>query len=89
MNRPCQTKKPYNADNDDLYQASEEALSSIAAAMEALKGYWELDHIFEALGDAYDDLKALNDEYDAIASKEYADEIAGLTRDYWRMVLPL
>ena len=87
MARPYQTKKPYNADNDDLHQASEEALSSIEAAMDALKGYWELDHIFEVLGDAYDDLKQMYDEYDAIAEKEYADEIAALTRDYYRSVL--
>ena len=89
MGRPYQTEKPLNADNDDLYEASEEALSSIAAAMETLRGYWELDHIFEALGDAYDDLKQSFDEYDAIAAEEQRKEIEGLTRDYWRMVLPL
>lgn len=89
MDRPYQTKKPLNADNDDLYEASEDALSSIASAMEALKGYWELDHIFEALGDVYDDLKQSFDEYDAIAAEEQRKEIEGLTRDYWRMVLPL
>lgn len=87
MQKPYQTKKPITADNDDLYGASEEALDSIASAMEALRGYWELDHIFDALGGVYDDLKELYDEYDAIASKEYADEIAALTRDYYRSVI--
>lgn len=87
MNRPYQTKKPFIADNDDLLSASEDALGSIAAAMEALQGYWELDHIFEALGDAFDDLKALHGEYDAVATQEYNDEMAALTRDYYRSVI--
>jgi transposase len=87
VDRPYQTKKPINADNDDLWQASEEALSSISAAMEVLRGYWELDHIFEALGSAYDDLKVMYDEYDAIAAEEQRKEIAALTRDYYRSVI--
>lgn len=87
MKRPYQTKKPYTADNDDLYQASEDALGSIAAAMETLRGYWEFDHIFETLGDTYDDLKNMYDEYDAIASKEYREEVEALTRDYYRSVI--
>jgi hypothetical protein len=84
VDRPYQTKKPITADNDDLYGASEEALDSIASAMEALRGYWELDHIFEALGGVYDDLKDMFDEYEAIASEEQRKEIEGLTRQYWR-----
>lgn len=84
MNKPYQTKKPLVADNDDLFQASEEALDSIAEAMETLRGYWELDHIFDALGSVYDDLKDLFDEYDAIAADEQRKEIDGLTRQYWR-----
>ena len=84
MEKPYQTKKPLIADNDDLYQASEEALDSIVCAMEALRGYWELDHIFDALGSVYDDLKDLFDEYEAIASEEQRKEIEGLTRQYWR-----
>ena len=87
MKKPYQTKKPLIADNDDLYQASEEALDSIAEAMETLRGFWELDHIFDALGSVYDDLKDMYDQYDAIATKEYNDEIAALTRDYYRSVL--
>lgn len=84
MEKPYQTKKPITADNDDLHGASEEALDSIASAMEALRGYWELDHIFDALGGVYDDLKDLFDEYEAIASEEQRKEIEGLTRQYWR-----
>ena len=84
MQKPYQTKKPITADNDDLYGASEEALDSIASAMEALRGYWELDHIFDSLGGVYDDLKVMYDEYDAIASEEQRNEIEGLTRQYWR-----
>lgn len=87
MQKPYQTKKPITADNDDLYGASEEALDSIAAAMEALRGYWELDHIFDALGGVYDDLKDMYDEYDAIAAEEQRKEIDGLTRDYYRSVI--
>jgi len=87
VNKPYQTKKPITADNDDLYEASEEALDSIASAMEALRGYWELDHIFDALGGVYDDLKDLFDEYDAIAAEEQREEIAALTRDYYRSVM--
>lgn len=84
MNKPYQTKKPITADNDDLYGASEEALDNIVCAMEALRGYWELDHIFDALGGVYDDLKDLFDEYDAIAAEEQRKEIEGMTRQYWR-----
>ena len=87
MEKPYQTKKPIIADNDDLYEASEEALDSIASAMEALRGYWELDSIFDALGGVYDDLKDMFDEYDAIASEEQRKEIEGLTRDYYRSVI--
>jgi len=87
VNKPYQTKKPITADNDDLYEASEEALDSIASAMEALRGYWELDSIFDALGGVYDDLKDLFDEYDAIAAEEQRKEIEGLTRDYYRSVI--
>lgn len=87
MERPYQTKKPIVADNDDLYAASDEALGSIASAMEALRGYWELDHIFDALGSAYDDLKDMHDQYDAVAAEEQRQEIEGLTRQYWRDVL--
>jgi hypothetical protein len=84
VNKPYQTNKPITADNDDLYEASEEALDSIASAMEALRGYWELDHIFDALGGVYDDLKDLFDEYEAVAAEEQRKEIEGLTRQYWR-----
>lgn len=84
MNKPYQTKKPIAADNDDLHSASEDALDSIASAMDALRGYWELDHIFDALGSVYDDLKDLFDQYDAIAAEEQRKEIEGLTRQYWR-----
>lgn len=87
MNKPYQTKKPITADNDDLHGASEEALDSIAAAMEALQGYWELDHIFEALGSVYDDLKDLFDGYDAVASEEQRKESEALMRDYYRSVV--
>ena len=87
MDRPYQTKKPITADNDDLHGASEEALDNIACAMEALRGYWELDHIFDALGGVYDDLKDLFDEYDAIAAEEQRKEIEALTRDYYRSVI--
>jgi hypothetical protein len=87
VKKPYQTKKPITADNDDLYEASEEALDSIASAMEALRGYWELDHIFDALGGVYDDLKDLFDQYDAIATEEQREEIAALTRDYYRSVM--
>ena len=87
MKKPYQTKKPITADNDDLYEASEEALDSISSAMEALRGYWELDSIFDALNGVYDDLKDLFDQYDAIAAEEQRKEIEGLTRDYYRSVI--
>lgn len=87
MQKPYQTKKPITADNDDLYEASEEALGSIVEAMETLRGYWELDHIFDALGSVYDDLKDQFDEYDAIASEEQRKESEALMRDYYRSVV--
>lgn len=87
MSRPYQTKKPIIADNDDLYGASEDALASIAEAMEALRGYWELDHIFEELGHVYSELEEKYNEYENIAAEQWRKEEEGLTRDYWRMVL--
>ena len=87
MGRPYQTEKPISADNDDLYGTSEEALGSICAAMETLRGYWELDHIFDALGEAYDQLKEMFDRYEAIASEEWRREEEGLTRQYYRSVI--
>ena len=89
MARLYQSEKPYKADNDDLYQATENALRHISEAMEELYGYWELDHIFDALGHAYDDCEEMFNQYDAIAAEEQRKEIEALTRDYWRMVLPL
>ena len=87
--RIYQTKKPIDADNDDLLQASEDAMYHIQSALEALRGYWDLDHIFEALDDAYDDLKELHEHYDVVAMQEYNEEIEALNRDYIRSVLPL
>lgn len=89
MKRPYQTEKPFIADNDDLLQATEDAMSSIAAAMNDLRGLWELDHIFDALGRIYDDLEDMHSHYEAIAMEEQRKEEEALTRDYWRMVLPL
>ena len=57
---------------DDTEEArAEYSRDRILTAMEALRGLWEYDHIFDALGNAYD---MLQDEYnvcDNIAAEEY------------------
>ena len=87
MEKPYQTKKPITADNDDRLEATEEALLSVSAALEALRGLWEYDHIFELLDDAFDQLEAEYNVCENIASEEYRKEIEGLTRDYYRSVI--
>ena len=86
MKRVYQTKKPINADNDDRMQATESALSNVAEAMEALRGLWEYDYIFELLDDAFDRLEEEHTICENIAMDEQRKEEEGLTRDYWRMV---
>ena len=87
MDKPRQTSKPINADNDELLNASEEALYYISEAMDYLRGLWELDEIFNALGDAFDKLAEKNNEYNATVAEEDRKEIETLTREYYRSVL--
>jgi len=88
VKKPEQYKKLYkNPDNTDLLNELEEAMDSIASAMQNLAGYEAFSGWFDTLSDIWDDMKPQYDEYEAIAAAEYEKEIAELTRDYYRSVM--
>ena len=87
MARVEQSKKWFKADNDDLLNGIEEAMGSIESAMESLRGYEEFSDFFDTLDALMDDMEPEHERYDAIATREYAEEIEALNRDYLRSVL--
>jgi len=84
--KPSQTKF-YHADTDDLAEAISSAMSSIADAMDAMKGMREFEGYFNALGNLYDEMKPDCDMYDDIAAKGYEAEQEAMVREYWRSVI--
>jgi len=88
MKKPEQTKRlAENPDNEDLLNELESAMESIADAMECLKGYAAFADWFDTLDDIFDEMQPEYEQYESIAADEYAKEIAGLTRDYYRSVI--
>lgn len=88
MQKPKQYAKLHkSADNIDLLTELESAMDSIADAMKALAGYEDFADWFDALGEIWDEMKPNYDEYEAIDTAEYGQEIAALTRDYYRSVM--
>lgn len=88
MDKPKQTARfAKDPDNDTLLEELENAMSSIADAMECLRGYEEFSDWFDTLDDMYDEMQPEYEKYDIIAGIEYQKEIEGLTRDYYRSVL--
>jgi hypothetical protein len=87
MPKPTQTRMTFDNDAVDLSAALEDAMNSIASAMEALQGFGDFSDWFDALGDIYDEMQPDCENYENICAAEYAEEIRGLTRDYYRSVL--
>lgn len=88
MKKPEQAKKLCrNPFNDDLLESIEGAMSSIADAMDYLKGYAVFAEWFDVLGDIYDEMKPDHEQYESVAAAEYEAEIEALTRDYYRSVI--
>lgn len=88
MNKPVQTQKfCKNPDNDTLLEELEGAMSSIADAMECLRGYAEFADWFDTLDDVFEEMMPDHERYECIAAAEYEAEIEALTRDYYRSVL--
>lgn len=88
MDKPKQTERFFeNPDNSDLLEELEEAMGSIAIAMEHLRGYEEFSDWFDTLDDVFDEMKPMYEECEAIAAEEYAEEMEGLRRQYYRDVL--
>lgn len=88
MKKPEQYKKLYkNPDNIDLLTELEEAMDSIASAMQNLAGYEAFTDWFDTLSDIWDEMKPQYDEYEAIDAAEYRAEMDGLNRQYLRSVM--
>lgn len=88
MDKPVQTRiLEAHPDNGTLLDELENALFNIAEAMERLRGYEVTEDWFNTLDDMFDEIKPVYDECEAIAVAEYAEEMDGLRRQYYRSVL--
>lgn len=88
MDKPRQTERfAENPDNITLLEELEEAMGSIAIAMEHLRGYEEFSDWFDTLDDVFDEMKPMYEECEAIDAAEYQKEMDGLRRQYYRDVL--
>ena len=88
MDKPRQTERfAENPDTITLLEELEEAMGSIAIAMEHLRGYEEFSDWFDTLDDVFDEMKPMYEECEAIDAAEYQKEMDGLRRQYYRDVL--
>jgi hypothetical protein len=86
--KPMQREKMYKCpDNDDLLEATENALDSLADAMIALRGWEEFASWFDAIGELYDEIKPEHDMYEQIAEAEDEAELDAMNREYWASVI--
>lgn len=87
--RKAAPKIPREPDRDTKYDMMSEAMDSIKSAISSLEdksGYFE--NVIDILKDALNEMEPEYQRIDFELQKEYDDEIAGLTRDYYRMVAP-
>ena len=71
MDKPRQTERfAENPDNITLLEELEEAMGSIAIAMEHLRGYEEFSDWFDTLDDVFDEMKPMYEECEAIDAAE-------------------
>lgn len=80
-------KWKYGSDTDDLLTAVEDAICSVRSAMDEMEGMGELQDIYEALADTLVDLENVQEATEAQMSGEYNQQIAEMTREYYRSVI--
>lgn len=83
--KPKQTKVlKVNADADTLLSEIEEAMDSIASAMDNLRGYERFAEWFDTLDDLWGDMQPTQEELDAQVQAEWEREEAALNREFER-----
>ena len=88
VKKPKQYEKLHDKiDNIDQLEGLEEAMGSIAIAMEALSGYTVFEDWFDTLEMVFDEMAPMYEECEAIDAAEYSAEMDELNRDYLRSVL--
>lgn len=81
--KPKQTKVlSMNADADTLLSEIEEAMDSIADAMDNLRGYTRFAEWFDTLDDLWDDMQPTHEELDAQVQAEWEREESALNREF-------
>lgn len=85
MRKPVQTKVlAANEDADTLLSEIEEAMDSIASAMDNLRGYERFAEWFDTLDELWDDMQPTQEELDAQVQAEWDREQAALNREFER-----
>lgn len=74
-------------DWNDQYDALESAMFNVKEIIDVLTGIPEFEDWKLTMEDVLDEMKSAFEPLEARASYEYAQEIAALTRDYYRSVL--
>ncbi len=83
--KPKQTKVlEVNPDADTLLSEIEEAMDSIASAMDNLRGYERFAEWFDTLDELWDDMRPTQEELDAQVQAEWEREEAALNREFER-----
>ena len=83
--KPRQTKVlEMNAYADTLLSEIEEAMDSIASAMDNLRGYTRFAEWFDTLDELWDDMQPTQEELDAQVQAEWEREEAALNREFER-----
>lgn len=85
MRKPVQTKVlAAEEDADTLLSEIEEAMDSIASAMDNLRGYARFAEWFDTLDELWDDMQPTQEELDAQVQAEWKREQAALNREFER-----
>ena len=85
MRKPVQTKVlAANEDADTLLSEIEEAMDSIASAMDNLRGYARFAEWFDTLDELWDDMQPTQEELDAQVQAEWEREQVALNREFER-----
>lgn len=85
MRKPVQTKVlDADEDADTLLSEIEEAMDSIASAMDNLRGYERFAEWFDTLDELWDDMQPTQEELDAQVQAERDREQAALNREFER-----
>jgi len=87
ITRPVQPKTLRDAASSTMLEELEDALYSIADAMEKLQGREAFADYFDRLDSLMDDMEAEGEDLERMAGIEYAELINEQRRDYLRGVL--